>query len=57
MARAALIDPRTSRVTDLRSGRYADGTPLHDVQDLECKLMLKIDECRSRRASGRTASS
>lgn len=47
MARPALRDPRTTRVTDLRPGQYADGTPLHDVQYLECKLILKTDEFTS----------
>ena len=30
-----------SRVPDLRPGKYKDGTPLHEVQFLECKIILK----------------
>ncbi|MDM0019256.1 hypothetical protein [Variovorax saccharolyticus] len=40
-------DPRSERVADLRAGQYADGSPLHDVQYLECKLILKTDEFTS----------
>src|ERR1700730_4818462 len=35
------------RVADLKSGRYKDGTPLHEVQFLECKLILKPDRFTS----------
>ena len=42
-----MADPRTGRVGDLKPGQYADGSPLHDVQYLECKLILKTDEFTS----------
>jgi hypothetical protein len=35
------------RVPNLKSGRYKDGTPLHEVQFLECKLILKPDRFTS----------
>lgn len=47
MARANMSDPRTTRVADLKAGQYADGSPLHDVQYLECKLILKPEEFTS----------
>ena len=47
MAKAKMSDPRTGRVADLKPGQYADGSPLHDVQYLECKLILKTDEFTS----------
>jgi hypothetical protein len=37
-------DPRAERVADLRQGQYSDGSPLHDIQYLECKLILKTEE-------------
>jgi hypothetical protein len=40
-------DPRGTRVEALKPGQYADGSPLHDVQYLECKLILKTDEFTS----------
>jgi hypothetical protein len=33
----------SGRVPDLKAGTYADGTPLHEVQFLECKIILKPD--------------
>jgi hypothetical protein len=42
-----MADPRTARVGDLKPGQYADGSPLDDVQYLECKLILKTDEFTS----------
>ena len=30
-----------SRMPDLKPGKYKDGTPLHEVQFLECKIILK----------------
>jgi hypothetical protein len=33
----------SNRVPDLRPGIYKDGTPLHEVQFLECKIILKPD--------------
>lgn len=42
-----MADPRTGRVSDLKPGQYADGSPLDDIQYLECKLILKTDEFTS----------
>ncbi len=39
-----------SRVPDLKPGRYSDGTPLHEVQFLECKITLKPDVLTSTRS-------
>ena len=47
MKQLKLADPRTTRVGDLKPGQYADGSPLDDVQYLECKLNLKSDEFTS----------
>ncbi|HPO17872.1 MAG TPA: hypothetical protein PLO07_01655 [Rubrivivax sp.] len=47
MAITKIKDPRTTRVADLQPGQYADGSPLHDVQYLECKLILKTGEFTS----------
>ena len=47
MKQLKLADPRTTRVGDLKPGQYADGSPLDDVQYLECKLILKTDEFTS----------
>ena len=47
MARKKIVDPRTSRVADLKAGQYRDGSPLDDIQYLECKLILKPDEFTS----------
>ncbi|MGA9265910.1 MAG: hypothetical protein WBV79_05555 [Rhodomicrobium sp.] len=35
------------RVPDLKPGKYEDGTPLHEVQFLERKLILKPDRFAS----------
>jgi hypothetical protein len=35
------------RVPDLRPGKYQDGTPLHEMRFLECKLILKPDRFTS----------
>ena len=32
-----------NRMPDLKPGKYKDGTPLHEVQFLECKIILKPD--------------
>jgi hypothetical protein len=42
-----MADPRTTRVAALNPGEYADGSPLDDIQYLECKLILKTDEFTS----------
>jgi hypothetical protein len=47
MAPVKMNDPRTTRVADLQPGQYADGSALHDIQFLECKLILKTDEFTS----------
>jgi len=47
MRKLKMADPRTTRVGDLKPGQYADGSPLDDVQYLECKLILKTDEFTS----------
>jgi hypothetical protein len=39
--------PLPSRVPDLKQGQYSDGSPLDDVQYLECKLILKPDRFTS----------
>ena len=47
MNKFKMADPRTTRASDLKPGQYADGSPLDDVQYLECKLILKTDEFTS----------
>lgn len=47
MSKPKMSDPRSARVADLKPGQYADGSPLHDVQYLECKLILRPDEFKS----------
>ncbi len=47
MKKQAMKDPRTTRVADLAPGEYADGSPLDDIQYLECKLILKPDRFTS----------
>ena len=47
MAKTKMADPRTTRVSDLKPSEYADGSPLDDIQYLECKLILKTDEFTS----------
>ena len=47
MTKLKMADPRTTRVADLAPGQYNDGTPLHDIQYLQCKLILKTDEFTS----------
>ena len=37
------------RVPHLETGRYADGMPLHEVEYLACKLILKPNRFRSRK--------
>ena len=44
MAIVEIQDPRSTRVAELQAGQDGDGSPLHDVQYLECKLILKTDE-------------
>ena len=40
---------RVKRVPDLRPGTYADGLPLHEVQYLQCKLILRPNKFDSRK--------
>jgi len=47
MRKLKMADPRTTRVSDLKPGQYVDGSPLDDIQYLECKLILKTDEFTS----------
>lgn len=47
MTKLKMADPRTTRVGELQPGQYSDGSPLHDIQYLECKLILKTDEFTS----------
>src|SRR5215470_1011580 len=47
MKKLKMADPRTTRTADLKPGQYADGSPLDDVQYLECKLILKTEEFTS----------
>jgi len=50
-----MADPRTGRLPDLKQGQYADGSALHDIQYLECKLILKTDEFTSPRGFAKYA--
>ena len=38
----------TRRVPDIKPGKYADGLPYHEVQYLECKLILRPNHFTSR---------
>ena len=40
---------KLKRVPDLKPGVYADGLPLHEVQYLQCKLILRPNKFDSRR--------
>jgi hypothetical protein len=40
------------RVPDIKAGTFKDGTPLHQVQFLECKIILKPDLFTSAKAFG-----
>jgi hypothetical protein len=45
--------PATSwagRVPQLKPGRYADGLPIHEVEHLCCKLMLRPNHFTSRKS-------
>ncbi len=55
MKKARMADPRATRVDDLAPGQYADGSPLDDIQYLECKLILKTDEFTSAKGFGKYA--
>lgn len=47
MKKLKMSDPRNGRVADLKPGQYTDGSPLDDIQYLQCKLILKTDEFTS----------
>jgi hypothetical protein len=38
------------RVPDLKAGKYRDGSPLHEVKFLECKLILKPERFTSKKS-------
>jgi len=42
-----MTDPRKSRVAELGTGQYHDGSPLDDIQFLECKLILTTEHFTS----------
>jgi hypothetical protein len=44
----ALPKEKVKRVPDLKPGVYADGLPLHEVQYLQCKLLLRPNQFTSR---------
>src|SRR6516165_12183328 len=46
---STMPNQRVKRVPDLRPGTYADGLPLHEVQYLQCKLILRPNKFDSRR--------
>jgi hypothetical protein len=39
----AIGPSQSSRIADFKQGQYSDGSPLDEVQYLECKLILKPD--------------
>ena len=41
---------RSKRVLDVRPGMYSDGTPLHEVRYVECKLILRPNHFTSRQS-------
>jgi hypothetical protein len=42
--------PIMTRIPHLRPGRYGDGLPLHEIQYLECKLILRPNHFTSRKS-------
>jgi hypothetical protein len=42
-------ESQPTRVLDLKQGEYSDGSPLDEVQYLECKLILKPDPLHRRK--------
>jgi hypothetical protein len=46
---APLPKELVKRVPDLKPGTYADGLPLHEVQYLQCKLILRPNKFTSRK--------
>jgi len=51
-AKAAVKEKKEQprRVLDLKPGKYADGMPLHEVQYLQCKLILRPNHFTSRKS-------
>src|SRR6516165_9427401 len=45
----ALPREKDKRVPDIKPGVYADGLPLHEVQYLQCKLILRPNKFTSRK--------
>jgi len=47
-----VAEPTTwaGRIPALKPGKYADGLPLHEIQYLSCKLVLKPNHFRSRKS-------
>src|SRR5262245_14354212 len=43
-------ESRVTRIPDVKPGRYADGLPLHEIQYLECKLILRPNHFTSRKS-------
>ena len=41
---------KARRVADIKPGKYADGLPYHEVQYLECKLILRPNHFTSRQS-------
>ena len=41
---------KRKRVPDIKPGKYADGLPFHEVQYLECKLILRPNHFTSRKS-------
>ena len=41
---------KAKRVADIKPGKYADGMPYHEVQYLECKLILRPNHFTSRQS-------
>jgi hypothetical protein len=42
--------PPARRVPELKQGKYADGMPFHEIQYLECKLILRPNHFNSRKS-------
>ena len=43
-------ESKVTRIPDVKPGKYADGLPLHDIQYLECKLILRPNHFTSRKS-------
>ena len=49
-AAKASATPKRKRVPEIKAGKYADGMPYHEVQYLECKLILRPNHFTSRQS-------